>query len=222
MVPWLITMALLGLFCKLAWWQWQRAGEKEARLALMVSRPQLSLAEALNQAEPNDWPVRVRGRWLPQAVLWDNRTLGAKVGYDLLQPFETDEGTLLVDRGFLAAPEHRDQLPTLPLASGEALLLGHLRLPERGLLLGANSPEAIKGAWRIQEPLPADLAPALKLKLLPVVLNLGQGADGLVPHWAPVVMPPEKHRAYAVQWALMALALVVVFGFWLRKQRRAP
>ena len=31
--------------------------------------------------------------------------------------------------------------------------------------------------------------------------------------YEPVVMPPEKHVAYAVQWFLLALASLVVYGF---------
>src|SRR5690606_1961936 len=102
----------------LALWQWQRGEEKAAWLADVAARQALSLPGALAKENPDAWPVVIEGRWLPIPILWDNRTLDGKVGYDLLQPLATQAGTLLVDRGWLAAPPRRDLLPTLPLASG--------------------------------------------------------------------------------------------------------
>ncbi|EKE77494.1 transmembrane cytochrome oxidase complex biogenesis factor [Gallaecimonas xiamenensis 3-C-1] len=220
-VPWLITLGLLALLCKLAFWQWQRAEEKTARLADLAARPTLSLAQALAKGDPNDWPVQVVGEWLPTAVLWDNRTLDGQVGYDLLQGLATAKGPLLVNRGWLAAPARRDQLPHLPLARGKVRLDGELRVPTPTLALADNVPEALGQSWRVQGLELAPLRQVTGLALLPAILNPRQGSDGLVPHWPVLVMPPEKHRAYALQWASLALALVVLFGFWLRTQRRS-
>ena len=43
---------------------------------------------------------------------------------------------------------------------------------------------------------------------------------GVIPVWQPVVMPPTKHYGYAVQWALMALAVSIGAGIWWHKTQR--
>ncbi|WP_341502717.1 SURF1 family protein [Gallaecimonas sp. GXIMD4217] len=225
-MPYLVTLSLLGLFGKLAWWQWHKAEAKEQRLARLTALAEQGpkpLAELLAEGgELQDAQARVEGRWLPRAILWDNRTLDRRVGYDLLQPVETNAGIVLVNRGWLPAPARRSQLPELPLARGQVVLSGRLVRPEASLRLAELPPERIDGALRVQWPLPGPIAQALDLELLPVVLAPSESTDNLRPHWAPLTMSPQKHRGYALQWATMALALAIAFLYWRSKQRKTP
>ena len=42
---------------------------------------------------------------------------------------------------------------------------------------------------------------------MPFVVYLDENeALGFVKNWTPIVMPPEKHRAYAFQWFSLAVA----------------
>ena len=44
-------------------------------------------------------------------------------------------------------------------------------------------------------------------KLLPFVVYLDKNDPvGFKKNWQPIVMPPEKHRAYAFQWFSLAVA----------------
>ena len=43
-----------------------------------------------------------------------------------------------------------------------------------------------------------------------VLLN-AQNNSTFIRNWQPVVMAPEKHMAYAVQWFLLAFAAIGVF-----------
>ena len=48
--------------------------------------------------------------------------------------------------------------------------------------------------------------------VLPFVVLLNpQETSSYVRNWQPVVMAPEKHLAYAVQWFLLGFAALVVF-----------
>ncbi|MEH6472724.1 MAG: SURF1 family cytochrome oxidase biogenesis protein, partial [Halopseudomonas sp.] len=59
--------------------------------------------------------------------------------------------------------------------------------------------------------------------LYPAVLRLSEPViDGTDTRWKLVVMPPEKHLGYAVQWFGLALALLcwlIWFGWWREKKR---
>jgi cytochrome oxidase assembly protein ShyY1 len=46
----------------------------------------------------------------------------------------------------------------------------------------------------------------------------GAGDALAIPHYKAVVMSPQKHQAYAVQWFLIALACVVVAIFASKKR----
>ena len=61
------------------------------------------------------------------------------------------------------------------------------------------------------ESLSADLAK----KLAPYTVRLLDNSPGLEQaNWQAVNMLPEKHRAYAVQWFAMLLALIAMFIYF--------
>ena len=121
-------------------------------------------------------------------------------------------GAVMADLGWLAAPKSRDTLPDLELP--ESLSLSGL-IKSDALDAYTLAPDAIGTQWpqRIQSP-----ASALKAEygfaLAPLILYADSETLATLPQtYRPVVMPPEKHRAYAVQWFLLALACLSVFLF---------
>ena len=56
--------------------------------------------------------------------------------------------------------------------------------------------------------IPADLGTPVAPRLL---LLDAEPDSAFVRSWTPAVMPPEKHRGYALQWFTFALAAVVIF-----------
>jgi surfeit locus 1 family protein len=62
---------------------------------------------------------------------------------------------------------------------------------------------------RIQQVIYQELASHSGLDLFPALLYQQQKSD-FIPHYQPVVLPPEKHRGYALQWFLLAIAVIGV------------
>jgi cytochrome oxidase assembly protein ShyY1 len=41
--------------------------------------------------------------------------------------------------------------------------------------------------------------------------------QGFKREWSPIIMPPEKHTGYAVQWFSMTFVLILIFIYWVSK-----
>lgn len=224
---WIVLIFTLGVsacLCKLALWQWQRAAEKEAWLAHTAA---VQLANPLTLAEL-DWhaperldgmPLRGTVQWVPPYVwLLDNQMVEREVGYDVLIPVRADAYSplLLVDLGWLPAPVGRQQLPQ-PVIPTTIELEGLLRTKPGGMLLGQNI-EAGPYPNRLQSIRVDTLSQIMSLPLADAVFY--QKHSPYIYHYQQNVMPPEKHRAYALQW--LGLALVVLCGGLVLIRRSYP
>lgn len=211
----LITVAAFLLLSKLAWWQWQRAEEKTQQLQQIsawqqqdgVPLQQLSVA---GLAQFDGAPLQGEAFWLPPYIwLVDNQILNGVVGYDVLIPVQAKDSklVLLVNLGWTVGMSERSVLPKVEVpASFE--LSGVLRDAPRPFVLGQNVEVRENYPQRVQAIVPADLAHSSGLTLVDAVFY--QQHSEFQPHYSPVILPPEKHRAYALQWALLAFAVVFV------------
>lgn len=223
--PWwsvLLTLAALAAFGMLGHWQWQRAAEKRALLAAFVAGG--SVVEALGArattALPRYQQVAVRGRYdAAHQFLLDNSSRGPSAGYEVLTPFELEDGRwLLVNRGWLGLVEGgRARLPDVAFhAATTRTVQGRLdALPVSGIAAGRQPPPAT-GAWpRLTSfPRSAELAAALGHPLEPRQLLLAADQpDGYRREWryAGFGVPAERHAAYAIQWWGLALLALVLF-----------
>lgn len=212
-----ITLTAFMILINLSWWQLSRAEVKAQqlqRLAQLQTNGALQPAQ-LAQLSLNDIdgaPLQGQARWLaPYIWLLDNQIVKGRVGYDVIIPVQADglAQPLLVNLGWIAAPDSRDSLPQLMIAP-ELTLDGLLRTNTDGLpLLGQNAED--HGSWpmRIQQVVFDELSSFSGLALYPALLYQRQPGDFL-PHYQPVVLPPEKHRGYALQWFLLAIAVLGV------------
>jgi cytochrome oxidase assembly protein ShyY1 len=116
------------------------------------------------------------------------------------------EPLLLVNLGWIAAPVSRDQLPA-PAIPSVLALDGLLRIKPGGLLLGQNI-ESGPYPNRIQSVRVASLSEQTGLPLADAIFY--QKSSPFLYHYQHNVMPPEKHRAYALQW--LGLAMVMLVG----------
>lgn len=219
---WLLLAAGLAVFTALGRWQWGRAQEKEQLLAAYAAAeraPPEALAAVADAALGERLPrVSVRGRFVAErGYLIDEQPRDGRVGVLVLALFEPD-GTarkLLVNRGWLPwshAPGSPPTVPPLPL--GEVELRGlYAPPPGGGLRVGGNALER-QTRWpklTLYVDLPqmaADLGATLYPRLL---LQDADPASGFVRTWTPAVMPPARHRAYAVQWWSFAVVALVIF-----------
>ncbi len=212
-----LTLTAFIILINLSWWQLSRADEKSvqlSRLAQLQSNGALhpSQLSQLNQTDIDGAPLQGQGRWLAPVIwLLDNQIVKGRVGYDVIVPVEANglAQPLLVNLGWLAATERRDILPQLSIPA-DINLDGLLRIKTDGLmLLGQNAEN--NGDWpmRIQQVAFTELGSYSGLDLFPAVLYQQQKTD-FVPHYQPVVLLPEKHRGYALQWFLLAVAVLGV------------
>ena len=224
--PGVLAWALLAFgsaaFVGLGVWQLDRARQKErlfAAFAAAADEAPRSFAGERDGADPQRYPhVRVVGHFVAdRGYLRDEQMHDGQLGVHAIAVLAVDgeERLLLVDRGWIAwnhAPGTTPILPPLP--DGEVTLAGiYAPFPGSGLRVGGNALTA-QNSWpkltlRIDA---AEIAADLGRPLLPRMLLLDADAgSGFVREWTPNVMPPLRHRAYALQWFTFALAALVVF-----------
>ena len=221
---------MAGLFAGLANWQWSRSAEKQAlldRVESARSAPARGLAEALDDPASRDLPLRVESALALRAqprLLLDNQQREGRVGlreYVLARVPGEGERWLLVDLGWVAMAADR-RLPTLaelPASiDARGLLTG---LPGQGIRLAPNpAPGASPSLINYLDA--EELSRQLKLNIVPRLLRLdpdlpiGHARDLDV---LPNTLPPAKHQGYALQWAGLSLAaLVITFLLFFRSR----
>lgn len=229
--PWVLAvLTVAAVPAGLSVWQWQRGEDKAATLARIAAWERegaVGLARLAELAAPGA-PAIVDGvqldfeaRWIaPMVWLVDNRIVDRQPGYDVVIAVEdlaelraagssgAAPRAALVNLGWIAAEGGRDALP-LPAIPPRLRVQGVFRTEVTGLLLGANVEDQGRWPMRIQQADPAQLAAWLAVPLAPGLIYQRQASPFHI-HYRPVVLPPERHRGYALQWGLIALAVVGV------------
>ena len=223
------TSALIGglllalLMMRLGFWQLDRADQKKQlheRFAARATATPLSVSDSSSDQVAHElWrPARISGSALAPALLLDNRVRDGVPGYEVLAPIRLDDArTVLLNRGWLAAPARRDRWPEiLPMQHLENVKVRIAPAPSTGISLAAFSLETGPGdISRIQRlDFPA-LSVALKLPLEPYQLLLdADQADGYDRRWLLPSPDAGKHQAYAAQWFAMAGVLLILMAFY--------
>ena len=217
-----LTLAGVSLFCSLGYWQLQRAAYKQDIETRFETRLQQDYRLYDVDRDQDDIQYRrliFRGRYQPDRhFLLDNQTHQGRAGYHVLTPLllNDSDSVLLVNRGWAPWGARRTPLPSIdpPVTEGE--IAGIVHIPgEPALRLGEV---VIDDDW--PQLLPyldlQDLRAQYSDQLLPFILWVSPDAPGsYVRDWDPVWLPPEKSRAYAVQWfsfAAIALLLFVILN----------
>jgi cytochrome oxidase assembly protein ShyY1 len=155
------------------------------------------------------------------------RTLQRRVGFYVLTPLNTSDGTaLLVVRGWVPArSEGASVPPEVPAApTGEVTVVGRVRASEQGALneseVGRYSSVRRIDTARLGEAIGA---PTYR-GYVELVRQQPEPPDGLELIPAPPI-ESGPHLAYAVQWFLFGLLAFVGYGTYARREaqrRRAP
>lgn len=231
------ALIFLPVTVSLGVWQLQRAEQKRDILAAQKERIEaepVAFETLIGETENQFRNVTAIGDFDDDKVLLlDNRVRHGRAGYEilnLLKPNVTGLGHwLLVNRGWLPGGYDRSVLPEVP-APSRGLVSGYLyRSPGKSIVL--KEEVWTKGDWPlvIQAIDFEKLSKHLGHEIFPYVLRVVDDAyidnetmfssgaikQGLVLEtgWAVVNVMPEKHIGYAVQWFLMALALLVLMLF---------
>jgi surfeit locus 1 family protein len=212
----LVCTAGFSLLVGLSFWQLQRAHTKELLLE-RLSRFEQSDALDYEQLVATEIKavdglrVDFKAQWVAPIVwLLDNQTYQGQMGYDVVVPamITGQEKILLVNLGWVAAPPRREQLPRVKVPV-HLHIQGVVRTEFGGLLLGQNLENNQRWPMRLQQLDIKTLTPFLQQPLFPGLVHQQQNSPFQL-HYQAVVLSPERHRAYAVQWALLALVLLVV------------
>ena len=211
-----LTAMISLLMMVMGVWQLSRADDKRLLLLEWQQRRglEVSLNEALSIEAPFGYQLAASGLFLAGGDIWlDNQIEGGRAGYRLVRPLQTRHGLLAVDSGWWPAPPSRQQLPSVAPLPAAAQLTGHIVRPYAPpLALG-------EVLFDPSHPVVAALDPSLLAQIwgepvLPFVLKMDAEQGG----WQPVVMGPERHTGYAVQWFAMTLAVWVAAAWYYWRQ----
>ena len=216
---WLATLVCGGVFLAAGAWQLRRGAEK-AELLQSVRSAETAAPERFSAPPPaRAVPRRITLEGVYDAdhvLLLDNQTHAQKPGVRVWTPLRLADGQrVMVDRGWTPLPYERAQPPVNQLPPGMQTVSGLWRgLPEPALKLAGDPCAPASWPRLVQYPDAAALR---------CVLN-GAVADGLLlldPQWpggylrewraALSAVPPERHYAYAAQWFLFRITLLVLF-----------
>jgi cytochrome oxidase assembly protein ShyY1 len=189
---------------------------------ILLGNWQSGRAEEKRAAAAHERRIELRGEFLERyTVLLDNKLNRGRPGYHVVQPLRLADGRhVLVNRGWVAAPAHREQLPQLRTPPGMHDIEG--RVLEHFPRAYAPSSERPEGrVWQNVELTTFTVWSGLKLE--PYVIEQHSPlADGLARNWPQPESGAEKNEAYALQWyALAALSVVLFVVLSFRRERAA-
>lgn len=206
---WLVALCFLPLLIGLGVWQWQRAQEKSELFAQWREDQPVPWSEVKDPVEGQ--PVALMGQFDSRFHwLLDNRTREGRPGYAVLSLFYPDSGgAVVVNRGWTPAPQLREELPQVSGPDGPQRLIGRVASWPQPPIVGEAAPS--EGWPRRVQALSAEQVRQESGRLPQGIVRLTRPGPGSYQVRSdPGVMPPQRHKGYAVQWFSLALALVVL------------
>ncbi len=211
-IPAIAAVLLMLFFLRLGFWQLDRAEQKQQLVNAFATNvnAEPQLLERF-ETKARFTPVRLRGRFVDgRTVLLDNQIRERQAGVHVFQVFQPAAGgpAILVNRGWQAFSD-RSTPPDPAALTGPRDVIGFLNQPPAG---GVRLGEQLIGE---QSPLvvtylePEQLIAWAGTELAPQVL-LATDETAFTSDWQPNLMPPERHRGYAVQWFALAVTVLLV------------
>lgn len=202
----LLVLVCLGM-ARLQLWRAETRGARfEREQAALVSTPIALSAQQRQRDELIDRAATARGQWLPEKTIFlDNKIYRSRPGYQVLTPLQLSGSkvVVLVNRGWIAAPRLRSDIPLVSSAKGEIEVAGVTRSFElKTFELQKTAPQG--AIW--QHVREADYRQLSGLDALPIVLlQTGEDGDGLIRDWGTPDNPATRHYGYVAMWLVFAL-----------------
>jgi surfeit locus 1 family protein len=235
LIPVVTTVVIVAVLLSLGAWQLQRRFEKLALIATLEERLAAAPVPLPPQAR---WeglsPDRDEFRRVTLTGVFDLRdqaqvfASGSPLRKDvsgtgawMFAPLKSAAGdTVVVNRGFVA--QGQDATPSY--ASDPVTLTGYLRFPEAPGWLTPHADRS-KRLWFVRDHLAMAqaLAWAEPTRVAPFYVDLESPAPPSgIPKPGPLVVSLKNdHLQYGITWFLLAAAVSIAFGFWLRGARGA-
>lgn len=164
-------------------------------------------------------PVRLVGHYdSSQTFLLDNRVMNGRVGFWVLKPFDdTNLGEyVLVNRGFVPMGRTRHDMPDIPaMAPHSNMAVGHVHVADtdREKKPESDTSSLGSGVTIVEVASPRLISRLMGKPFYPHVVRLARSDPNALPRFWPVtMMMPSRHRGYAAQWFLMAVAVVIAWS----------
>ncbi len=217
--PSIVVMILLPVLFSLGCWQISRAQQKKILLTNLAQQQQKAplnkLPLGIDNSNYQFQKISLSGTFLNEKTfLLDNRFYQHQLGFNVITTFQPNNSkqVLLVNRGWIAATENRQQLPTIAPITNSTTVSGLLYHPEKSFMLSQK--EQLISGWPkiIQSVDFQKISATLGRELSSYVLMLDQNSPyALKQDWQPNTISPARHIAYAVQW--YGLTLVLLIGY---------
>ncbi|MFA3790951.1 SURF1 family protein [Aliiglaciecola sp. SL4] len=212
------------ILCSLGVWQLQRGQVKAQRIQQIELRQAtnpLNIEDILTLQDKQDLPLEFKGRMLVNKIfLLDNRIENGQVGFQVLVPVRTEFGIVITNLGWVKAGQYRNELPKFDLPSYEQTLFGTSWVPTVNPMVTETAQFTDDWPVLLQSIDLTLISKFMGADVLPIVLQLDPSFPiGFSRNWVPVVMAPEKHYGYAIQWFALAIACFVIYVIALRKRK---
>jgi surfeit locus 1 family protein len=227
-----LLIILLTVFISAGLWQLRRAGEKhDLNAAFNAGSIVKTLTKPVSEADATKHRfrlIKLSGLYDPHhQFLLDNMVSGGRNGYHVLTPFISDEQTLLVNRGWLAADADRNILPDIDVDGELRTITARInQLPAAGIKLDAPVEQAASWPRRMLYPTRDQIVAALDTQVPDYQLLLdADQANGYLRDWKAIPVGPEKNYGYAFQWfsfAVVTLVFYVILNVrWARQHKKS-
>jgi cytochrome oxidase assembly protein ShyY1 len=187
------------------------------RRSVLLGNWQSGRADDRRAAAAQEQRLELRGEFLERyTVLLDNKVNRGRPGYHVVQPLRVADGRhVLINRGWVAAPVHRENLPQLRTPPGPQLVEGRVldHFP-RAYAHAEAKPEG--RVWQNVEV--ATFAAWSGLKLEPYVIEHSPLADGLARTGRPRCRYREERDTRCSGRSPLSVVLFVVLSF--RRERK--
>ncbi|WP_100642428.1 SURF1 family protein [Alteromonas facilis] len=224
--PWIatvVTFIAVVILARLGFWQLERMHEKQQRLTQLeqrTDRSTLNLHSAFVQGDAvADVPVSFAATIDTARLLYlDNRVVDGMVGYEVFAIADTAIGQVLLNFGWIKGGATRAELPAVELPTSLTEFNGNIVEPNLNPIIRETAQAYADFPLVVQQIDMALLSGMLNTELHPFYIALDNQTPQFVRNWQPVVMSPEKHLGYALQWFGLAIAAVVIFFIALFKR----
>lgn len=231
---WLGYLALVVVFavvcCLLGTWQWNRRAEALTaidRLETNYDREPAPVAEVLPEPgafEPDQqWtPVLLEGEYLvDEQLLLRGRWRSGQVGFDVVVPFRTVDGTVfVVDRGWIDQAPGAELPATEPATpEGQTTVVARLR-PNEGAIAGRGAPEGQIASVDLPT-IAAGLGAPTYTGAYGLLVSEGDAVPDDVAIATRPVLDEGPHLSYSLQWFVFALGGFAALAWAMRDELRA-
>ena len=215
----LSTLAAAAAVLATLWlgnWQLDRAAQKGRLQQRMEQGAHAPIHLGPAKVDPADlvyYAVEAGGEFEAKGTVYlDNRVQAGVAGYEVVTPLRLNGGRMhvLVIRGWVRGGATRDRLPEVATPGGQVQVEG-LAVPGNPPLFELSREVRSGRLW--QNVTVERYAEAFGLELQPIMIRQQNDlGDGLLREWKRPDAGIDRHRAYALQWFSLGLAVAVLYA----------